>query len=102
MAFRINTNVNAMTALMNVNSTGDSLSQSITRLSSGLRINTAADDPAGLIISESYKAQLSGIGQAINNSQDAINYAKTAEGALTEVSSLLTTARSLAVAAANT
>ncbi len=102
MAFRINTNVSAMNALRNVSMTGDSLAGSITRLSTGLRINSAADDPAGLIISENFRAQLSGIGAAINNSQDAVNYAKTAEGALAEVNNLLTTARSLAVAAGNT
>ncbi|HVT12796.1 MAG TPA: flagellin [Fimbriimonadaceae bacterium] len=102
MAFRINTNVSAMNALRNVSNTGDSLAMSITRLSTGLRINTAADDPAGLIISENFKAQLSGLGQAIKNSQDATNYAKTAEGALSEVNNLLTSARALAVAAGNT
>lgn len=102
MAFRINTNVSAMNALRNVSSTGDSLAMSITRLSTGLRINTAADDPAGLIISENFKSQLSGLGQAIKNSQDATNYAKTAEGALAEVNNLLTSARALAVAAGNT
>jgi flagellin len=102
MAFRINTNVSAMNALRNVGATGDALSMSINRLSTGLRINSAGDDPAGLIISENFKAQLSGIGQAITNSQNASNYAKTAEGALAEVNTLLVTARSLAVAAANT
>src|SRR5512140_545456 len=102
MAFRINTNVSAINALRNVSMTGDSLASSITRLSTGMRINSAADDPAGLIISENFKAQLSGIGQAISNSQDATNYAKTAEGALAEVNNLLITARGLAVSAANT
>jgi flagellin len=76
--------------------------QSISRLSTGLRINSAADDPAGLIISESFRAQLTGIDQAMRNSQDAINYAKTAEGALDEVNRLLRDARGLAVASANT
>ncbi|MFI5386111.1 MAG: flagellin [Fimbriimonadales bacterium] len=102
MAFRINTNVSAMNALRNVSMTGDSLSQSITRLSTGLRINSAADDPAGLIISENFKAQLSGLSAAISNNQDALNYSKTAEGALAEVNNLLVTARALAIAAGNT
>jgi len=102
MSFRINTNVAAMNALRNIGQTGDAFNQSITRLSTGLRINSAADDPAGLIISENFKAQLSGIDQAITNSQDAINYSKTAEGALDEVNGLLRDARSLAVAAGNT
>ncbi|HTQ11153.1 MAG TPA: hypothetical protein VMI31_13885, partial [Fimbriimonadaceae bacterium] len=102
MAFTINTNVSAMNALWNVTNTGNALATSITRLSTGLRINSAADDPAGLIISENFKAQLAGITQAISNSQDAVNYAKTADGALAEVNTLLTQARSLAVAASNT
>jgi flagellin len=101
MSFRINTNVSAMNALRNVTGTGDQLSKSITRLSTGLRINSAADDPAGLIISRSFKAQIGGVDQAMKNSQDAINYVKTAEGALNEVSNLLNDARGLAVAAAN-
>lgn len=102
MGFRINTNVTAQNALRNLNSNSDMLSQSITRLSTGLKINSAADDPAGLIISEKYKAQISGLDQAIKNSQDGVNYAKTADGALQEVNNLLLSARSLAVAAANT
>lgn len=102
MSFRINTNVTAMNALRNVGDTGDAYSQSINRLSTGLRINSAADDPAGLIISEKYKAQIGGLQQAIRNSQDGINFSKTAEGALAEVNTLLGDARTLAVAAANT
>lgn len=101
MSFRVNTNVSAMNALRNVSATGDALSQSITRLSTGLRINSAADDPAGLIISQSFRAQITGIDQAMKNSQDAINYVKTAEGALDEVNKLLNDARGLAVAAGN-
>ena len=102
MSFRVNTNVAAMNALRNVSQTNTDFNQSITRLSTGLRINNAADDPAGLIISENFRAQLSGIDQAVKNSQDAINYAKTAEGALDEVNRLLRDARGLAVAAGNT
>jgi flagellin len=102
MSFRVNTNVAAMNALRNVSQSAGEFNKSITRLSTGLRINTAADDPAGLIISENFRAQLSGIDQAVRNSQDAINYAKTAEGALDEVNRLLRDARGLAVAAGNT
>ena len=102
MSFRVNTNVNAMNALRNVGQTGMGLSASINKLSTGLRINSAADDPAGLIISENFRAQISGIDQAIRNNQDAVNYAKTAEGALDEVNRLLRDARTLAVAAGNT
>jgi len=102
MSFRINTNISAMNALRNVGQANASFNQSITRLSSGLRINSAADDPAGLIISESFRAQLNGLDAALRNSQDAVNYAKTAEGALDEINLLLRDARGLAVASANT
>jgi len=71
-----------MNALRNLGVNSADLERSITRLSTGLRINSAADDPAGLIASESFRAQIAGIDQAVRNSQDAINYAKTAEGAL--------------------
>ena len=102
MSFRVNNNISAMNALRNVNSTGNEFSKSITRLSTGLRINNAADDPAGLIVSESFRAQVQSLGTAISNNQTAVNYAKTAEGALDEVNKLLRDARSLAVAAGNT
>ena len=102
MSFRINTNITALNALDNVSRTSDAFQASIGRLSTGLRINSAADDPAGLIISQKYQAQLGGLDQATKNSQDGINFAKTAEGALNEVSGLLRDARSLAVASANT
>ncbi|HXH61396.1 MAG TPA: flagellin [Fimbriimonadaceae bacterium] len=102
MSFRVNTNVPAMNALRNLNATGTSLAGSINKLSTGLRINSAADDPAGLIASENFRAQISGVEQAIKNSQDALNYSKTAEGALDEISRLMRDARSLAVASANT
>jgi flagellin len=98
MAFRINTNVSAMGALRNLNQTGTEFAKSTTRLSTGLRIVTAADDPSGLIASESYRAQLGSMDAALRNNQDAMNYAKTAEGGLEEVSRLLRDARSLAVA----
>ena len=101
MSFRVNTNVSAMNALRNVTMTGLESSKSINRLSTGLRINSAADDPAGLIISENFRAQIQSLGQAVRNNQDAINFAKTAEGALDEVNKLLRDARSLAIAAGN-
>lgn len=102
MSLRINTNVQALNALRNLKGTMGELGTSITRLSTGLRINTAADDPAGLIISEGMRAQLKGIEQAVRNSQDAINMTKTAEGALDEVQRLLRNIRGLAVHSANT
>lgn len=98
MGFRINTNVSAMNALRNLSSTGAEVAKSTTRLSTGLRINSGADDPSGLIASESYRAQLSSMDAALKNNQDAINFAKTAEGGLDEVSRLLREARALAVA----
>lgn len=102
MSFRVNTNLMAMNALRNLQNTNLEFGKSITRLSTGLRINSAADDPAGLIASEAFRAQLGGIDQATRNAQDAVNFAKTAEGALDEVSRLLRDARALAVASANT
>jgi flagellin len=102
MSLRINTNVNAMNALRNLEQTSFKVANSIERLSSGLRINRAADDPAGLIISESLRAQIDGLNQAVSNAQDASNLIKTAEGGLQEVNSLLRSIRQLAVHAANT
>ena len=101
MSFRINTNVAAQGALRNVTASTNMLNKSINRLSTGLRINNAADDPAGLIASEGFRAQISSLEQAVRNNQDAVNYSKTAEGALTEVNTLLNDARTLAVASAN-
>jgi flagellin len=90
-----------MTALRNLGTTGAALGGSINRLSSGLRINSAADDPAGLIISEGMRSQLTGLDTAIRNSQDAVNMSKTAEGALDEIQTLLRNMRGLAVSSAN-
>lgn len=90
-----------MTALRNLSVTEGMMALTTQRLSSGLRITTAADDPAGLVISESMRAQLKGIDQAIRNSQDAVNMAKTAEAALDEVQTLLRNIRALAVHSAN-
>jgi len=101
MAFRVNTNVAAMNTLRYLGNTNSSLQTSMQRLSSGMRINSGADDPAGLQISEGFRAQLSGIDQALRNTSDASNYAKTAEGALSEMNTLLQDARSLALANSN-
>ena len=102
MSFQINTNITALNALRNLNNVAGTVSSSIEKLSSGLRINRAADDPAGLIISEGLRAQIDGLNQAISNSQDATNLVKTAEGSLSEVNSLLRNIRQLAVHASNT
>lgn len=97
----INTNLSAMDTLYNLNNTSNKLQQSIQRLSTGLRINSSADDPSGLIISQKFQAQLSGIAAALSNSQNAVNFVKTADGALGQISQLLQSARGLAVDAAN-
>ncbi len=101
MSFRINTNLPGMIAHRNASASGASLQDSISRLSSGMRINTAGDDPAGLIASEGLRAQIASIDSASRNNQDAINFSKTAEAALGEVNKLLSDARALAVTAGN-
>ena len=101
MSTRINTNTTAVMASRNLNVNGDRESADIQRLSTGLRINSAADDAAGLAISQNMNAQLVGLSQATSNTNDAINEVKTAENALGEVQSLLMTMRQLAVNASN-
>lgn len=99
---RINTNVAALTAQRGLSKSQKSLNDTLQRLSSGLRINRGADDPAGLIASEGLRSEISGIGQAIDNSQRASNVIATAEGALNEVAALLLSVKELVVEAANT
>lgn len=101
MSIRINNNVTAMNALRNLGTTNDGMAGSITRLSTGLRIVSAADDPAGLVISEGMRAQMKGLSQASSNTQNAINMSKTADGAMEEVQTILSDMRTLAVASAN-
>src|SRR6266511_2999339 len=98
---RINTNINAIDAQRNLNSVGASLSKSIERLSSGLRINRAGDDAAGLTISEKLRGQTKGLNQAVRNAQDGISMIQTAEGALNESHSILQRMRELTVQASN-
>lgn len=102
MSLRINNNIQAMSALRNFGMTMHSISGSVERLSTGLRINSASDDPAGLIISESLRTHVIGINQATRNAQDAVNMTKTAEAALDEVQTLIRNMRGLAVHSANT
>jgi flagellin len=102
MGLRINTNVEAFNAYRNLTSTSSMLSKSLERLSSGLRINRAADDAAGLSISENLKSQINGFQRASQNAQDGISLLQTAEGALNETTNLLQRVRDLAVQAANT
>src|ERR1035437_1816835 len=101
MGMVINTNVDALNALRNLSTTANSFSSSVQKLSSGLRITTAADDGAGLAISNKLSAQVSGLNQAQRNAQDGVSMIQTAEGALTEVQSMLQRIRELAVQAAN-
>jgi flagellin len=98
---RINTNIPALISYNALTTTNSSLQKSIERLSTGLRINSAADDAAGLAISEKMRAQFRGLDQATSNSQDAISMIQTAEGALGETHSILQRMRELAVQAAN-
>ena len=86
---RINTNVSSLTAQRGLARSQKQLGDTLRRLSSGLRINRGADDPAGLIASEGLRSEISGIGQAIDNSSRASNVIATAEGALGEVASLI-------------
>src|SRR5215813_9416102 len=98
---RINTNVAALTAQRGLAKSQQMLNDTLQRLSSGLKINRGADDPAGLIASEGLRSEISGINQAIDNSQRASNVISTAEGALSEVASLLLNVKDLVVQAAN-
>ena len=98
---RINTNVASLTAQRGLATSQKSLTNTLQRLSSGLRINRGADDPAGLIASEGLRSEISGINQAIDNSSRAGNVISTTEGALSEVANLLLNVKSLVVQAAN-
>src|SRR3954452_20104751 len=92
----------AMNAYRNLTSSEGSLSKSLERLSSGFRINRAADDAAGLVISEGLRSQVMGLKMATRNAQDGVSVVQTAEGALTETHSILQRIRELAVQAAST
>jgi flagellin len=98
---RINTNVEAFNAQRNLSATSLSYAKSVEKLSSGLRINRAGDDAAGLSISEKMRAQVKGLAQAQRNAQDGISMIQTAEGALNEVHSMMQRMRELAVQASN-
>ena len=101
MSVRIFTNIDALDAQRNLSSTALTFSKSVEKLSSGLRINRAADDAAGLAISQKLQAQVTSLNQAQRNAQDGISMVQTAEGALNEVHSMLQRIRELAVEAAN-
>jgi flagellin len=97
MSLRITHNIEAMNATRNLQANTAKISQSMERLSSGYRINRAADDAAGLGISESMRSQIRGLGQAQRNIQDGVSMVQTAEGNLDEVHSMLQRIRELAV-----
>ncbi len=97
----INTNLFSLNAQRNLNTTQGSLQTSLERLSSGLRINSASDDAAGLAIAERFTSQIRGLNQAIRNSNDGISFSQTAEGALSTATDALQRVRELAVQSAN-
>ncbi len=99
---RINTNINSLQAIRALNKNQSDLSTRLQRLSTGLRINTGKDAPAGLIASETLRSEINGISQAVDNTNRASNVINTAEGALGEVSALLLEVQSLTIEAANT
>jgi flagellin len=101
MGLRINTNVGSLNAQRNLSNVTGKLQGNYRRLATGLRISTAADDSAGLAISERLKAQVSSLNQAKRNANDGISLTQTAEGALDEVSSILVRLRELAIQASN-
>ena len=101
MGFRINTNVAALNAHRNSLMNNQALNQNLTRLSSGLRINKAADDASGLAIADSLNSQATGLGQAISNANDGINVVQTADGALDEYTKIINTVRTKSIQAAS-
>src|ERR671921_925893 len=97
MSLRIQNNVEAFNAHRNLTGTSNMLATSMERLSSGYRINRAADDAAGLAISERLRGEIGGLDQAQRNAQDAVSLVQTAEGAMSEVHPMLQLVRELAV-----
>ena len=102
MGLTIANNVSSLNAQNNLTRASGSLSKSVERLSSGLKVNRGADGPAALVISEKQRAQIAGLKAAIDNSEKAVSLVQTAEGALNEINSLLVKVRSLAIDSANT
>src|SRR3954462_8119069 len=101
MGLTVNNNIAAMNAYRNLSVTNDQMGKSLEKLSSGYRINRAADDAAGLAISEGLRSQIGGLKVAVRNAQDGISVVQTAEGALNESQAILQRMRDLAVQAAN-
>jgi flagellin len=101
MSLTVNTNIEAMDATRNLNKTENELSTTMQRVSSGLRINSAADDVAGYAISQRLQAQVNGLNQATLNAQDAVSLAQTGQGSLNDVEQMLQRIRELSVEYAN-
>jgi flagellin-like hook-associated protein FlgL len=101
VGLRVNSNIAALNAYRNLSVTDGQMSKSLEKLSSGFRINRAADDAAGLAISEGLRSQIGGLKVAVRNTQDGISVVQTSEGALTETHSILQRMRDLSVQAAN-
>src|SRR5258707_3608865 len=101
MSLPIVNNLSSLTAQQNLAASSNALSNSLERLSTGLKINRGADGPAALVISEQQRSQIAGLQQAITNTSTAVALVQTGEGALNEVNTLLTQARGLALDSAN-
>jgi flagellin len=101
MSLRINHNVSAINSHRHLQANQADMSKTLERLSSGLKINRAADSPASLVISQQMRAQIAGLNQAIDNSENAVSLVQTAEANMAEISNLLTSIRQLAIHAAN-
>lgn len=97
----VNTNLSALNAYNNLNSTDNAMTQAISELSSGLQIQTAADNPAGYVVSQALESQSNGYSQAISNAQNGVSLIQTASGALNQISSILQTMDELALNSAN-
>src|ERR1700684_3628295 len=101
MSLTIANNIASLSAQASLDSTSNALNTSLQRLSTGLKINSGADGPAALVISQEQQAQVVGLQQAISNTSEAVNLVQTGEGGLNEISNLLNQARSLALGSAN-
>ena len=101
MSLSINSNISALNATRHLNATNQLLSRGLERLSSGLRINRASDDPAGLSVREGMRAELAGLRVGVNNAEQATNLLQTAEGSLNEVNSILIRMRELSTQASS-
>ena len=100
MSYRINHNVAALNSHRNVVANNQAMGKTLEKLSSGMKINRAADSPASLVISEQMRAQIAGLNQAIDNSETAVSLIQTTEANMAEINNLLVSVRQLAIHAA--